>query len=860
MRKFQKQQFLDIITSLHILHQESRDRLEKKDYLTVQTALADSQEAAIQLGEAIERVAGNGTKAVECLEQYCDKLYQISVQLEEISGQKFYKSLESILIKAENAINHIPVRKEIVFLPYKASMWDSLESVYLAAREDKDCDVYVVPIPYYDRRADKSLGELHYEGSEYPKDIVITDYREYDLEERRPDVIYIHNPYDNWNNVTCVPEYYFCKNLRNFTNCLVYIPYFVLDEIEPGNEKAVEKMKHFCFVPGVMYAHKVIVQSEKMRQIYINEYANQAKSVGLPIDMKALKENIQGIGSPKFDKVQSVKKENLDIPDEWLEIIKKPDGSWKRIIFYNTSINALLRSDDKMLEKMQSVFLYFQEVRDDMALLWRPHPLIPNTIKSMRPALWDKYEKIVKSYRQENWGIYDDSSDMDRAIALSDGYYGDYSSIVHLYKKTGKPILMQDANNMFENCTEDKKSFAPSICWYVENNKAWYIDIERSILFSVEIDTQKCEFEAKIPGEGANSNESRMVSVCIKYEDSIFCMPDNNKYILVYQLSDKKFSKIEIDNPDNERIFILSSYLYEDRIFAISYGLKKLVEIDADNKTISNYYTFDTDEILPVVTVCGRVIYSLLHHIGQLICFDMKNKETTSYMLPDISRRFNTVCCDGERYWFSGYRNEVYVWNRMNGTMDIIDGFPQGFGMGDRVYKAEGIDISEHKKDEYDLPAFMYSVALEGHTWFIPCLTNKILYADHNTFKIEEFKIDDESGAGLSSSSENFHGKYVLEYVREERYIGLFSTKNKCIYEIDAKEMEVKRCNYYYSEACLQEVKNAIAKENMVYENDILNLKNYFNQPLEDSTLNSEKSYESIGINIHKEVMREVSR
>lgn len=35
------------------------------------------------------------------------------------------------------------------FFPYKASMWDSLESVYLVAKEDSDCDVYCVPISYY---------------------------------------------------------------------------------------------------------------------------------------------------------------------------------------------------------------------------------------------------------------------------------------------------------------------------------------------------------------------------------------------------------------------------------------------------------------------------------------------------------------------------------------------------------------------------------------------------------------------------------------------------------------------------------------------------------------------------------------
>lgn len=443
MRNFQKKQLLDIFTSLHILHQESRDRLERKDYPAVQNALADGQEAAIQMGEAIERIAGEGTETVAYLEQYCEKLYHISEQLELISAQKAYKAMEGILIKAENALNHMPVRKEIVFLPYKASMWDSLESVYLAAKEDENCDAYVVPIPYYDRGMDRKLGEMHYEGNDYPDNIEITDYKEYNLEERHPDVIYIHNPYDEWNNVTCVPERYFCRNLCHHTDCLVYIPYFVLGEIEPNNQKEIEGIKHFCFVPGVIYAHKVIVQSEKMRQIYINEYIKEAKQHGLPIDRKVIEEKILGLGSPKFDKVHNTNKSHLEIPEEWLKIIEKPDSTWKKIVFYNTGINALLHNDEKMLKKMQAVFQAFRENQDEVALLWRPHPLIPNTIKSMRPELWAKYSALVEQYRQEGWGIYDNSADMNRAVALSDAYYGDGSSVVPVYKQTGKPIMLQ---------------------------------------------------------------------------------------------------------------------------------------------------------------------------------------------------------------------------------------------------------------------------------------------------------------------------------------------------------------------------------------------------------------------------------
>lgn len=31
----------------------------------------------------------------------------------------------------------------------------------------------------------------------------------------------------------------------------------------------------------------------------------------------------------------------------------------------------------------------------------------------MKPQLWMEYEKLVRAYREEGWGIYDDSADME---------------------------------------------------------------------------------------------------------------------------------------------------------------------------------------------------------------------------------------------------------------------------------------------------------------------------------------------------------------------------------------------------------------------------------------------------------------
>ena len=76
------------------------------------------------------------------------------------------------------------------------------------------------------------------------------------------------------------------------------------------------------------------------------------------------------------------------------------DGSRKTVIFYNTSISALLESGEREFEKMRDVFRVFEENRDKAALLWRPHPLIKAAIEAMKPELRQEYEELVCEYRK----------------------------------------------------------------------------------------------------------------------------------------------------------------------------------------------------------------------------------------------------------------------------------------------------------------------------------------------------------------------------------------------------------------------------------------------------------------------------
>lgn len=452
MKKSDKKQVLEFIISMHKAHDEIKAAVERRNEPLVQSMLRDLQELAVSFGEMLEKFEGEGFITVSYIEQYCESLFQIfeKLQKESLTSHKVYKQLEKYLLKIENSVkNDIKVRKEIAFFPYKASMWDSLESIYFRLKQDPDNDVYCVPIPYFEVNSDRSLGTMHYEGRQYPGNIEVIDWETYKFEERNPDEIYIHNPYDNWNLVTSIHPRFYSKNLKAHTEKLVYVPYFVMGEFDIDNEVITESKKHFCFSPGIIFADEVILESENIKKFYVREYMKAAKEnglTGLHVDEKYLNQKFKGIGSPKIEKVLRTKKEELDIPPKWLKVIQKEDGTWKKIILYNTGIAALLQHGEKWVDKIEDSLKIFKENKDNVTLLWRPHPLIETTMKSMRPQMLQKYRQIKLQYINEGWGIYDESTDLNRAVAVSDAYYGDQSSVVKLYQEVKKTVMIQNVD------------------------------------------------------------------------------------------------------------------------------------------------------------------------------------------------------------------------------------------------------------------------------------------------------------------------------------------------------------------------------------------------------------------------------
>lgn len=464
MRKYKKKQIQNSLDK--ILHAQ---KLVMQFLLTgnaeeARNLLTGCQEAVIAAGNAIEETeAGTvpGDAVIGRIEAYCELVYELwqkagelsatsgkrpalregtvppgqaGIHLKEACG-KLQELDQAIHDIKEHIQTNLPECLEVAFLPYKASMWDCLESVWEAADADPDCDAYVVPIPYLDRGPDDTFTDIHCEADKFPKNVPVVSWQEYDIAARHPDVIYIHNPYDNVNNVTSVHPSFYAKELKKHTDMLVYIPYFVCtnDHIED----------HFCVLPGTIFADRVIVQSETVRQAYIEAYHKFEKENHIEGHVGNAEEKFVALGSPKYDKVLKTTRENVEIPDDWRRKITNSDGSFKKVILYNTTVTQILEHREKVLEKIRSVFDLLRK-RDDVVLLWRPHPLSLTTCRSVSAQLSEEYRALTEEYRAQDWGIYDDTADLHRAIALSDAYYGDMSSVVELYRMTGKPIMIED--------------------------------------------------------------------------------------------------------------------------------------------------------------------------------------------------------------------------------------------------------------------------------------------------------------------------------------------------------------------------------------------------------------------------------
>lgn len=409
-------------------------------------ALEQCQNAAIQLGTLIEEIKGEGTESVRLLEQYCEIVYQVYNQLaqgcraEEVLDDKWNLDFRELVAQVKECVKQeVDIRHKVLFLPYKAKHWDSLESVWMATEKNPECEAYVIPIPYFYKNPNGSVGEMCYEANQYPDYVPITKYVEYDFENNIPEMIYIQNPYDEYDSCIMVHPFFYASNLKKYTEKLIYIPEMLVDECEATDECAMINLRHYCVTPGVIFADRVYVQSESMRKLYINFLTEAAGK-----DTQTIwEEKIYGIGVPKEDAKNCLSQTGTKMPKEWRWLIEREDGSRKRVILYYTGLSGFMQYKEQMIVAIREVFQTFLEHREDIVMLWKPQSLIKMTLEQEEPKLYEEYCLLENEYCKQKMGILAENLEDQLATTICDAYYGDVSPIVQQFRNAGKPVLVQ---------------------------------------------------------------------------------------------------------------------------------------------------------------------------------------------------------------------------------------------------------------------------------------------------------------------------------------------------------------------------------------------------------------------------------
>lgn len=443
-----KEQLVQVAGSLTVIQNTMVKLVDESNNELMLQLLAKCQDVSVNMGNLIENTFINTDKIIRSLEDYCETIYNMYQMIADGEAESRESRLilcafvQEALENVQASLDSLMNRREIVFLPYKADLWDMFDGLWRECIADENCDVYVIPIPYMYKTGRCELFKECYEADKFPEEVGIFDYRKYNFEQRHPDEIYIQCPYDKCNPVISVEPYFYSDNMIKYTDKLVFVPPYIIDEIDPDDGKALKNARNYICSPGVMHADKVILQSERLKATYVGlltEFAGE--------ETRSLWESkLDGSGLPHAEETAAASMERLirTLPEQWKSLMYTDDGRLKKIIVYKNNISSLLQHKEKYIDKIQRVLATFKAEKDEVLLLWADNPLIRPALETLNPELWDSYVSIIDTYMREGWGIYDIEGILDfKSLAVvGDAYYGDTDSVIQKFTRAKKPVMV----------------------------------------------------------------------------------------------------------------------------------------------------------------------------------------------------------------------------------------------------------------------------------------------------------------------------------------------------------------------------------------------------------------------------------
>ncbi len=595
-----KHRILDAIASIEECHRCVAEASTLQQFVEL---LGLCQELAVSVGTTLEsyETKVDVTPIVSMLEKYCEEIYHFS-SISSLHSEDFTKKLSDCntdISHIKHAVtNDIPTEKLVaVFLPYMASMWDCLDSICREAMKSEEWDIYVMPIPYYGRDSAGRAVTTSFEFDKFSSDLPLVNYESCPLAELAPDLIFYHNPYDDHNRVTCVHPQFFSRNLLEITPHIVYVPYYLSGE---------KTMEHMPLMPGVKNAWKVVVQKEIKAQ-YLIHYTD---------------DKIVALGSPKLDALFSANTQ--DIPTEWKLKIEN-----KTVIFLNTHLTSVMLEPEKYIDMLDYTMDEMKN-NEDIVILWRPHPLMEQTLTSFEKdsSILKKYHERIQRFKLLPNGIYDDTANLNLSIAISDAYLGSQrSSVIRMYRQLEKPICILP--DVFENPRPETKCFRANLGGVVLDGYIWQFDSLYNALFKMSLETHEISYVFSL--EEYPYVEQHLYYTFASYNDWLILLPGKRKDMALFHTKTHEVKYIQLEDSDFEEIQFFSMSVKENTATIVTCGMSEYYyTLCLENFTCKKEYINHPGRLL-----CVSEEHILMHHdsTNQLILhntFDKTSKKCTT--------------------------------------------------------------------------------------------------------------------------------------------------------------------------------------------------------------------------------------
>lgn len=355
-------------------------------------------------------------------------------------------------------------------------------------------------------------------------------------------------------------------------------------------------------------------------------------------------------------------------PENWREIIRG-----KKVILYNTGIGGLLHGREGQIEKMRWVFRVFKK-HPETVLWWRPHPLSLSTLQSMVPELQERYERMQREYIEEVVGILDESTDLNRAIAISDAYYGDCSSVTVLYQAAKKPVLFE--NNSIK--VMDDTEFLPiEAC--IKEEDIWFIQFNSNKLVRIDKNTYEIKKIVNIPGEPP--------FLCRPYnyhlvdrDDSLWVLLEKSRRIYEYGI---ETGTIKMHTFEGEDFKFHSEIVIEKehQLLMIPHGSSDILQYDYHSNVLEKRkFVKETIRAAKCYGVDGTRIYVADYDSNMVHCYDFFDQSCTLIKIGTEKDRYWGVKKVG-RYLvlLCLFEREIVLWDEETGEILRLADFPKDY-------------------------------------------------------------------------------------------------------------------------------------------------------------------------------------